>query len=74
MDELKLALHTRFMKNIVTKVLSKVIFKKTGYDVSVQVNELEVETYNGKINIHMDINAELNSDDLVKILKSADMI
>ena len=74
MDELKLALHTRFMKNIVTKVLAKLIFKKTGYDVSVQVNELEVETYDGKINMHMDINAELNSDDLSKILKSADMI
>lgn len=74
MDELKLALHTRFMKNIVTKVLAKLIFKKTGYDVSIQVNELEVETYDGKINIHMDINAELNSDDLIKILKSADMI
>ena len=74
MDELKLALHTRFMKNIVTKVLAKAIIKKTGYDVNIQVNGLEIETYDGKINIHMDVNAELNSDDLVKILKSADMI
>lgn len=74
MDELKLTLHTRFMKNIVTKVLTKLIFKKTGYDVNIQLNEMQVETYDGKINIHIDVDAELNSDDLVKILKSVDMI
>ena len=74
MDELKLGLHTRFMKSIVTKILAKAIFKKTGYDVSIQINKIEAETYDGKTRIRMDIDAELNNEDLVKILKSGDLI
>lgn len=74
MDELKLVLHTRFMRSVVTKMLSKAIFKKTGYDVDIQLNKIEAETYEGKIRIHMDIDAELNKEDLVKILKSGDLI
>lgn len=74
MDELKLALHTRFMKNIVTKILSKAIFKKTGCEVNVQINRIEAETYDGKVSVHMDIDAELSKEDLVKLLKSNDII
>jgi hypothetical protein len=74
MDELKMALHTRFMRSIVTKLLSKAIFKKTGYDVNIQINRIEAETYDGKVSIHMDVDAELSTEDLVKILKSGDMI
>lgn len=74
MDELKMVLHTRFMRNIVTKMMAKAIFKKTGYDVDIQLNKIEAETYDGKIHIRMDIDAELNSEDLVKILKSGDLI
>jgi hypothetical protein len=74
MDALKLVLSTKFMKNIVTKMLSKAIFKKTGYNVSIQINSIEAETYDGKINVHMDANVELNSDDFVNILKTNDLI
>lgn len=74
MDELKLALHTRFMKNIVTKLLAKAIFKKTGYEVNIQINKIEAEVFDGKINLHVDANAEMNSDDLVQVLKSGDLI
>lgn len=74
MDELKLALHTRFMKSIVTKILSKAILKKTGYEIKIQINNVEAETYDGKTHIRMDIAAELNNEDLVKILKSGDLI
>jgi hypothetical protein len=74
MDELKFALHTRFMKNIVTKLLSKAIFKKTGYDVDIQINKIEAETCDGRICLHLDIDAEMNNEELVKILKSGDLI
>lgn len=74
MDELKMALHTRFMKSIITKILSKAILKKTGYDVKIQLNNVEVETYEGKTHIRMDVAAELTNEDLVKILKSGDLI
>lgn len=74
MDELKLALSTRFMKNLVTKILSKAIFKKTGYEIGIQINKIEAETHDGKVSVHLDIDAEMNSEDLMKILKNGGLV
>ena len=35
MDELKMRLSTKFMKNMVSKIISKSVYKKTGYKVNV---------------------------------------
>ena len=70
MDELKLAISTRFMRNIITKILAKAIYKKTGYRVDIQINKIEAENSNGKISIHMDVDAEMNSEDLLNALKT----
>ena len=37
MDELKMSLSTKFMKGIVTKIISKAILKKTGYNINIIV-------------------------------------
>lgn len=74
MDELKLILSTKFMRSIVTKIIAKAIFKKTGYDVNVQLNELKVETIDGKVRIHMDVDADVNKEDFVAIVKSSGLI
>lgn len=74
MDELKLVLNTRFMKNIVTKIIAKAIYKKTGYKIDIQLNEIKVETKDGKVHLHTDVDAEINTDDLMQIVKSKDLI
>lgn len=74
MDELKLVLSTKFMRGIITKMIRKAIFKKTGYEIDIQINRIEFETYNGRINLHMDANAEVNSEDFVDIMKSNGLI
>lgn len=70
MDELKLKLSTRFMKNIITKLVSKAIFKKFGYEVDIQLNEIEIKTEGGKINIHANLDAEVSNSEFAKIIKS----
>ena len=74
MDELKMVLSTKFMRGIITKMIRKALFKKTGYEIDIQVNIVEVEAYDGKICIHMDANAEVNSEDFVDIVKSSGLI
>lgn len=74
MDELKLVLNTRFMRGLVTKLLSKAIYKKIGCRVDVQINEIKAETHDGKISIHMDLDAEMNTEDLMDILKSSGLL
>lgn len=74
MDELKLVLSTKFMRSLITKMLRKAIFKKTGYEVDIQINKIEITTHDGKVSFHMDANAELNSEDFVDIIKSNGLV
>ena len=71
MDELKLRLSTRFMRSIVTKIIKKAIFKKFGYQIDILLNELEVETIDGKVHIHANVDAELDNAEFLKIIKNA---
>ena len=74
MDELKLVISTKFMRNIITKILAKAIYKKTGYQVDIQINNIKAETCNGKISIHMDVDAEMNGEDLMHALKTGGLL
>lgn len=74
MDELKLVISTKFMRNIVTKIISKALYKKTGCQIDIQINKIKIETYEGKVQIHMDADAEMNGEDFKNILKSAGLI
>lgn len=74
MDELKMILSTKFMRGIVTKMLRKAIFNKTGYEIDIQINKLQVETHDGKITLGVDAKAEINSEDFVDIIKSNGLV
>ncbi len=74
MDELKLMLSSRFMRGIVTKIISKAIYKKSGYHVDIQINEIKAEVCEGKVRIHIDADGEMKSSDLVEILKEKDIL
>ena len=70
MDELTFKLSTGFMKKIVSKFISKSIFKKTGHKVDIMLNEIQIWNDEGKIKIHVDIHGEMDSDDFVELLKN----
>ena len=70
MDELKLNLSSKFMRGIVTKLMAKVIYKKTGYKIEVELNSINVEVINGKAHIHADVDAEIDNEELMKIVKT----
>ena len=70
MDELKLNLSSKFMRGIVTKLIAKAIYKKTGYKIGVELNSINVEVINGKAHIHADVDAEIDNEELTKIVKT----
>lgn len=74
MDELKMSLSTKFMKGIVTKIISKAILKKTGYNIDIQLNEIKLETIDGKVCLHADVDAKINNEDFINIIKSKGLI
>ena len=44
--------------------------KKFGYDVKLNLNEVKATVVDGKTHVHLDIDADLEKDELTKILKS----
>ena len=74
MDELKIAINSAFMKRIIKTVLSKVIEKKLGYKIDIQINEIKADVTGGVVKLHLDIDGQTATDELSRILKSKDII
>lgn len=70
MDEMKLTLRTRFMRNIVAKLLSKTIEKKLGYKVKIQLNDLDVDFVDGETKISTSLELKVDSKEFKKIIKT----
>ena len=69
-DEMKLKLSTKFIKNFVTKMMTKTIYKKYGYKIDIQLNELEVEIVNGTARLHTNVDISTDNNELINIIKS----
>ena len=70
MDEMKLKLSTKFMKGMVSKLIAKALYKKLGYKVDIQLNDINVEFIDGETSIHADVDLRLDKDEFAKLIKS----
>ena len=70
MDEMKLKLSTKFMRNMVSKLIAKAIYKKYGYKVDIQLNDLDVSIINGETSISTNVEVKLDNGEFTKIIKS----
>ena len=70
MDEMKLKLTTRFMRGIASKLLSRMVYKKFGYKVDIQLNDLDIDIINGETTINTNVEVKLDSKEFTKIMKS----
>ena len=68
MDEMKI--ESKFMRTVISKLASAMLGKKIGYNVDIQLNSLNVTIVEGKTHVHLDVAAELNKGELLKILKN----
>lgn len=72
MDEMRIKLSTNFMKGIVAKLISRAIYKKYGYKVSVQLKDLDIWSIDGDTTLKLNVEARLKSDEFNKLMKSID--
>lgn len=70
MDEMNVKLSTKIMRGMVAKLIARAVFKKTGHTIEVQLNEIELKTYDGKVHLHMNVNVESESDEFLEIVKT----
>lgn len=69
MDEMRVKLHTNFMKNIVSKLIAKFIYKKFGYKVNIKLDNLDIWAIDGDTTIKVNVEANIKSDDFKKLMK-----
>ena len=70
MDEMVINLRTKFMRGVISKLISKSIKSKTGYEIGIQFDELNASFENGEITVTANLEAKMSKDEFVKILKS----
>lgn len=70
MDEMKVKLSTKFMRSFISKLISKAIYKKFGYKVNIQINDLAVSIVDGETKISTSVEMNLDSEEFTKIIKN----
>ena len=70
MDEMKLKLSTRFMRGLVSKLIAKLIYKKFGCKVDIQLNDLDVSVIDGETSIKTNVEVKMDSKEFMNVMKS----
>lgn len=68
MDEMNIV--SKFTTVMISKIAKKFLQKKLSYNVNIQFNEIKASIADGKTHIHLDVDAELSKEELMKILKN----
>lgn len=72
-DELRVKLSTKFMRNIVSKLVAKAIQKKLGCKVKLQINELDIKVIDGETDVKASVEFKMDSQEFMKIMESIGM-
>lgn len=67
MDEMKIV--SKFTTNMISKLVKTVLRKKLGYNVDIHLNEIKTTITDGKTHVHLDVDAELEKEELMRIFK-----
>lgn len=66
MDELKI--RTPFLKELISKLINKIVRKNTKYDIQVSINNFEGEIRETKAIVKVSADIVLNKEDIPKLL------
>lgn len=69
MDEMKVKLSTKFMRNMVAKLIARLVYKKLGYKIDIQLNDLEVSFVDGDTKLMTNVEIKLDSNEFKNIIK-----
>ena len=73
MDEMKLKLSSKFMRGLVSKLITNAIYKKFGFKPEIELNEIEAALSNGKIHFHLNVDGDIDEKSVQKIRQLIDL-
>lgn len=68
MDEMKIT--SGFTRGIISKLVRSALRKKFGWDIDLELNAIEATVIDGKTHIHLDLDAKIEKEELLNILKT----
>lgn len=72
MDMLMMKLSTKFMKGIVAKIIARKVYKKFGYKIDIQLNDVQIDMINGDIKLHIDADGKMNKTEFDRLMETID--
>ena len=73
MDEMKLNLGSKFMRRVVSKLISKYLSKTLGYKVRIDLNKLNVNFDDGDTIIKTDLELRMDKYEFKKLISKVDV-
>lgn len=73
MDEMKLNLGSKFMRRVVSKLISKYLSKSLGYKVRIDLNKLNVNFDDGDTIIKTDLELRMDKHEFKKLISKVDV-
>ena len=70
MDMLMMKLSTKFMKGIVAKIIARKVYKKFGYKIDIQLNDVQIDMINGDIKLHIDADGKMNKTEFDRLIET----
>ena len=73
MDEMKLNLGSKFMRRVVSKLISKYLSKSLGYKVRIDLNKLNVNFDDGDTILKTDLELRMDKHEFKKLISKIDI-
>ena len=70
MDMLMMKLSTKFMKGIAAKLITRKVYKKFGYKIDIQLNDVQIDMINGDIKLHIDADGKMNKTEFDRLMET----
>ena len=74
LDEIKINLGSKLMRKMVTKLVEGMIFKKTGYKVTINLDELDIQYTDGDAKLKTNLELKMDKSEFNKIVKDMDIL
>lgn len=67
---MEMLLKSVWTKTLLSRLVSRSIKKKSGYDLSFSIQDLELDADDKEVKLHLDVDIKTTPEQLTKILKS----
>lgn len=67
------SLKSRLMRDAASKIVSKAIRNKIGCDVGIHFNSVQIAVADGEVKVHLDADADIKKEELIKLLEKLGM-